>query len=178
MDNTVQGKKAGFAPIREDASRMIISYGMKPVGETADATWREVYLYKKKTPMLTDEAVKQAIQADINKRVTNRIVSTLVWNQKPVWLSRENQMDWEAALNRALQTEGANLPLKYKLGEDSEGQPVYHTFTSLTAFTDFWDTCLRHIHQCLQEGWAEKDSIDWDLYTIVEQPAADEQPAP
>lgn len=175
MDNTVQGKKSGFAPIREDASRIIVSYDMKPVGETADATWREIYLYKKQTPQVTSDIVKQAILADINERVTSRIVSTLTWNQKPVWLSVENQQDWKAGYDHALQTEGTDLPLKYKLGEDSEGQPVYHTFTSLNSFADFWDTCRRHIHQCLQEGWAEKDSIDWSLYAIGGQ-AADEKP--
>ena len=63
--------------------------------------------------------------------------SGLTWNGKPVWLSTENQMDWKSAYDRALQTDGANLPVKFKLGEDTDGRPVYHTFTSINAFGDF-----------------------------------------
>lgn len=166
MDNTVQGKKAGFAPIREDASRIIVSYGMIPVGETVDATWREVYLYKKKTPQVTTEIVKQAILADINKRTDKRIITGFTWEGKPVWLSTENQFNYKAAYDLAAQTEGANLPLKFKLGEDEDGQPVYHTFRSLNSLYDFYTQAIGYIQQCLQDGWNEKDNIDWSQYAI------------
>lgn len=112
----------------------------------------------------TLDEVKPIIIEYINECVRQRIFSTLVWNGKPVWLSTENQMDWKAAFDRSLQTEGMNLPVKFKLGEDENGNSVYHTFTSLNAFADFTDAWQRHIQQCLADGWQMKDSIDWDIY--------------
>ena len=128
------------------------------------ATWHEVCFYHRLDGRPDQQRIRAAITADINRRVTDRIVGTLVWNQKPVWLSTENQQDWKAAYDRAVQTDGANLPQKFKLGEDADGQPVYHTFTSLNAFGDFWDACLAHIQHCLTDGWAMKDGMDWSQY--------------
>lgn len=110
--------------------------------------------------------IKDTVCGCIDARTRERIVSTLTWNQKPVWLSTENQQNWKAAYDRALQTDGANLPLKLKIGEQDDGTPVYHTFTSVNAFGDFWDTCQQHIHQCLADGWAMKDGMDWSEYEI------------
>ena len=114
------------------------------------------------------DEVKTLILGYYNERTRQRITGDLTWNQKPVWLSAENQQDWKAAFDRALQTDGANLPLRFKIGEDQDGQPVYHTFTSLNAFADFWDTCQRYIYQCLSDGWQMKDNIDWSLYATAD----------
>lgn len=175
----VYGTIAAYTPLREERTRTVASYDMQPAvpdaspsgsaalssgAEAAPATWHEVYFYHKRDGKPSLASIKKAIEADINRRTTERIVGTLTWNQKPVWLSAENQQDWKAAFDRALQTDGANLPLRFKIGEDQDGQPVYHTFTSLNAFTDFWDTCQRHIYQCKQDGWQMKDSMDWSPY--------------
>ena len=162
------GLKTEFAFVRQDASRIIVSYNRKDEADGQHCTWEQVCFYKKQTASPTKEQIKDAIIKDINRRTTERIVGTLSWNQKPVWLSAENQQDWKAAFDRALQTDGANLPLRFKIGEDQDGQPVYHTFTSLNAFTDFWDTCQRHIYQCRQDGWQMKDSMDWSLYATAD----------
>lgn len=169
----VTGKQSNFAPITEDASRIIINYGYQAVEGTDNATWREIVRYKKQTSQLSLADVKKAILTDIDERTKAAIIGGLTWNGKPVWLSTENQMDWKAAYDRALQTDGAHLPLKFKLGEDGDGQPVYHTFTSLNAFGDFTDAWQQHIQQCLTDGWAEKDAIDWSLYGTEE--TAEEQ---
>ncbi len=59
--------------------------------------------------------------------------------------------------------------LDVKLGEQEDGTPVYHTFTSLNAFGDFDDKWQQHIMQCLTDGWAVKDGIDWSVYGTQEQ---------
>lgn len=169
----VTGLQSNYAPITEDASRIIINYGYEVVAGTDMATWHEIVRYKKQTSQLTLSDVKQAVLADIDERTRASIISGLTWNGKPVWLSTENQMDWKAGYDRALRTEGAILPLKYKIGEAADGQPVYHTFTSLNAFGDFTDTWQQHIQQCLTDGWAEKDAIDWSVYGLTEGEPAD-----
>ena len=81
-----------------------------------------------------------------------------------MYLSTENQFNYKAAYDVAVQTEGQTLPVKFKLGEDEEGQPVYHTFNSLSSFTDFYTRAIAYINQCLNEGWDEKDNFDWTPY--------------
>jgi hypothetical protein len=160
----VYGLFSAYAPLREERSRTVACYDLQAEPDGEHATWHELYFYHKRDGKPTLATLRSAIEPDINRRTTERIVGTLSWNQKPVWLSHENQTDWKAAFDRALQTDGYNLPLRFKLGEDQDGQPIYHTFTSPNAFADFWDTCQRHIYQCLSDGWQQKDSIDWSLY--------------
>lgn len=164
--NKVSGKKSDFAYIREDGSRIVIGYGLKSDANSENNTWREIYLYKKQVGGLSSGQIRQAILSDINARTEERILSGFIWERKPVWLSSANQMNWKAAYDRAVQTDGENLPLKFKLGEEEDGTPVYHTFTTLNAFGDFTDSWQRHIQQCLNDGWQEKDGIDWANYGI------------
>lgn len=163
----VYGNIAQYAPVREEPRRTVAAYGMQPEADGTNATWHEVCFYHKRDGKPTLESIKKAITADIDARTTDRIRSTFTWNQKPVWLSIENQMDWKAAYDRALQSDGANLPLKFKLGEQPDGTPVYHTFTSVNAFGDFHAAYLQHIQQCLADGYAEKDGIDWPPYAAT-----------
>lgn len=164
----VYGTIAAYAPMREERSRTVVCYDPQPEPDGEHATWHEVYFYHRRDGIPDLQRIKDAITADINERTRQRILSALTWNGKPVWLSTENQQDWKAAYDRALQTEGANLPMKFKLGETEEGSPVYHTFNSLNAFGDFWDACIGHIHQCLTDGWAMKDGMDWSQYDTDE----------
>lgn len=165
--NKVQGKQSTFAPIKQDASRIIISYGCKAVENSDNATWREIYLYKKQQNALTLDDVKTAILADINSRTDAKILSGMVWNGKPVWLSQENQFNFKAAYDLAVQTEGATLPVTFKLGEQEDGTPVYHTFDNMADAQDFYTKAVAHIHQAVADGWAEKDAIDWAPYEAL-----------
>ena len=162
----VFGNISDYAPVRQERSRTVASYGMEPEQDGIHATWHEVYFYRKRDGIPDLSRIKAAIIADINARVTERIISSLTWNGKPVWLSVENQLNWKDAYDRAVQTEGASLPVKFKLGEDGNGDAVYHTFTSVKVFGDFHDTWMAHRQQCLTDGWAMKDSIDWDVYRM------------
>jgi len=161
--NKVNGKKFSFAPIREDGSRITICYGLKKLsGDLYE--WLEVYLPKKKTNALTIDIVKEAIIQDINRRTDAKILSGLVWKDKPVWLSQENQFNFKAAYDLAVQTDGATLPVTFKLGEAEDGTPVYHTFETMEDSTDFYTAAVNHIHQTVADGWTEKDGIDWTPY--------------
>ena len=158
----VQGKINYYTLVRKEENRTIISYGFEEISET-DATWYEVYFYKKKDGIPTLKMAKDGIEKDINDQTDEKILNGLVWNDMPVYLSKENQFNFKSAFDRAVQTNGANMPVKFKLGEQ-DGEPVYHTFTELSELTDFYDAASLHILTCLNEGWARKDGIDWDEY--------------
>lgn len=150
--NKMYGPKECFTPIREDASQVIVSYEMTTSGKK-NAYWYEVYLWKKKgKPTL--EQVKKAVFADIEEQVKEKIVGGLVWQDKPVWLSVENQLNFSQAI----------IPAIFKIGEQEDGTPIYETFETKEEMTAFATTCAKWRQQCLQEGWQRKDAIDWAPY--------------
>lgn len=118
--------------------------------------WRKYYDHKP-----TEDELKADIETLVNGLVDKRILGGFAWNGKPVYLSTENQMNFKAAYDLAVQTSGATLPMKMKLGEDTDGTAVYHTFDDVATFTDFYTQAVAYIQACLNEGWAEKDSVDY-----------------
>ena len=159
----VNGLKTDFAPMRNDGTQIVICYGLKKVdGKIYE--WHEIYLPKTQNANLSLDIVKTAILNDINKRTDEKILSGLVWQDKPVWLSQENQFNFKAAYDLAVQTQGATLPVTFKLGEQEDGTPIYHTFDTMEDSTDFYTAAVNHIHQSVADGWLEKDGIDWSPY--------------
>lgn len=162
--NKVFGKQTDFAPIREDASRVIISYGYEIVDEE-NATWIEIYFYKKQISQISLADVKNAIIADINARTDEKILTGFVWNEKPVWLSDENQRNFSEA-DRKAEKNPDILPIVFKIGEQ-DGTPVYHTFETYEELDGFYTQAFAYIQQCLVNGWTEKDGIDWEPYEAL-----------
>lgn len=115
----------------------------------------------------TKEEVLAVIVSHVNEQTDLKILTGYEWNGKKVWLSSENQFNFKAAYDVAIQTEGATLPIKFKLGEDENGLPVYHTFKSMNAFSDFYTNALSFIIGALNEGWAEKDAASAWLDTMT-----------
>lgn len=111
-------------------------------------------------PELRD--VVNAVNNFINAKTDEKILSGFVWRENPVWLSSENQFNFKCAYDLAYQTQGASLPATYKLGEDKDGTPIYFEFKDLETFSDFYLGCIVWIQKCINEGWKEKDSIDYD----------------
>lgn len=158
--NKVFGKKKSYAPIKEDASRVIISYGMDSVDKN-NATWIEIYLAKKQINHLSLDDVKAAIIADINAQTDEKILSGFVWNGTTVWLSAENQRNFSEAQRLGI------VPVTFKLGEQEDGTPVYHTFDTTAELDGFYHQAAAYIQQCLQTGWYVKDNIDWTPYEAM-----------
>ena len=169
MKQKTTGLQADFAPIRDEGTRITICYGLtKASGELYE--WYEIYPQKKQNAHLTFQMVKDAIISDINARTDEKIVGGLVWTPQaggdpiPVWLSTENQFNFKSAYDLAVQKQGATLPVTFKMGEDEEGEPVYHTFETMEDADDFYLHAVAYINACLAAGWSEKDSIDWTPY--------------
>jgi hypothetical protein len=110
----------------------------------------------------TKEEVIAVIHDQVNAETDRTILTGYQWEGKNVWLSSENQFNFKAAFDVAVQTQGASLPVKFKLGEDEMGVPVYHTFEDMEGFTDFYTKAITFIMTALNEGWAEKDAaLQW-----------------
>jgi hypothetical protein len=169
MVNKYSGNVSDFQPVVEDASRVVISYGLKELGD-GKAEWFEVVFYKKQTAKPTIEQVKKAVIADINARTDEKILNgyefTPDGEETPivVWLSKESQTDFSEAHRLQI------VPIKFKLNETADMQPIYHTFETFEELDRFYNGGVRYINQCLNEGWAEKDSIDWAPYEAALNP--------
>ena len=114
----------------------------------------------------TREEVAKVINDHVNELTDKKILSGFVWNGKSVWLSTENQFNFKAAFDVAVQTGGATLPVKFKLGEDDNGEPVYHVFEDMSVFSDFYTKAITFIMTALNEGWNEKDSAKQWIETL------------
>lgn len=97
-----------------------------------------------------------------NNQVDAKILSGYRWHDMPVWLSTENQFNYKASFDVAVQSNGANLPVRFKFG--TEDDPVYHDFTTVEELTDFYYGAMAFINATLQEGWTAKDNIDFSVF--------------
>jgi hypothetical protein len=112
----------------------------------------------------TLENIKKIILDWYNKDIDKKIMSGFVWKDMQVWLSSENQFNYKAAYDLAVQTNGANLPIKFKFGSTED--PIYYTFESIGDLQDFYISAINFINTTLNEGWNKKDSINWEDYKI------------
>lgn len=135
---------------------LIYGYGTDGV---SGWTYRERFTRKP-----TMEEIKEIIIAQINRNVEEKILCGLVWKEMPIWLSTENQFNYKAAYDLAVQTNGQSLPVKFKFGTDEA--PVYHTFTTLEELQEFYMTSLAFVQQVLDDGWQEKDTLDLSVFTL------------
>ena len=105
--------------------------------------------------------VLTVITNHVNELTDQKILSGYQWNGMNVWLSSENQFNFKAAYDVAVQTGGMTLPVKFKLGE-TDGEPNYYVFEDMATFTDFYTKALAYIIEILNTGWGEKDAAkEW-----------------
>ncbi|MBR6031323.1 MAG: hypothetical protein IKP36_05100 [Bacteroidaceae bacterium] len=149
-----EARQDGLYKIGRNKYEIIFGYGQE--GDRG-------YNYRRKYRYLpTVEELKADIEETVNAQTDEKILTGFVWNEKHVYLSTENQFNFKAAYDLAVQTQGQTLPVKFKLGEDAEGRPVYHTFEDMAEFTDFFTKAIGFVNVTLNEGWVEKDAIDYD----------------
>ena len=161
--NKVFGTLSDYALVKEDASRVVVSYDLEQANDGEHYTWYEIYFYKKQGKPNFEKA-KDAILNDINSRTDAKILNGMVWENQNVYLSSENQFNFKAAYDLAVQTQGQSLPVTFKIGEDNEENPIYHEFDDMNEFTNFYISTISFVTNCLTEGWQKKDSIDFDSY--------------
>lgn len=104
--------------------------------------------------------LKEMIIAQVNKNTEEKITQGFKWKGHLVWLSKENQLNYERDFAVA---DKDSLPT-YKFGTDEK--PDYYTFGSLEEFKEFTAAWSKHVRETLMASWDEKQSIDWDKYKI------------
>jgi hypothetical protein len=160
----MQGNQSDFAFIREDASRIVIGYDKKKVTGKDLYEWYEVYILKCEKSNINLQDVKDAIIADIDAQTDAKILNGYEFTpdeaEEPivVWLSKESQTNFSEAHRLQI------VPVKFKLNETEDKQPIYHEFTTFEELNRFYIGGVAYINQCLNEGWARKDAIDWTPY--------------
>ena len=166
MKQKTSGLLADFAPIRDEGTSITICYGLtKANGDLYE--WYEIYLPKKQNAQLNLQMVKDAIIADIDAQTDEKILDgyefTPDGSDTPiiVWLSKESQTNFSEAHRLQI------VPVKFKLNETEDKQPIYHTFETFEELNRFYVGGVAYINQCLNEGWARKDSIDWAPYEAL-----------
>lgn len=133
------------------------------VKEVENGDFRCKYARLTRKPTLAE--IKEIVLSWMNSEIDKKILDGFVWNGMAVWLSSENQFNYKAAYDLAVQTEGLNLPVTFKFGTTDE--PVYHEFTTVEELTDFYTKAMAYINTQLAEGWAAKDAVDWSPYVLA-----------
>lgn len=110
----------------------------------------------------TDEEIKAAVIGWYNQQTDQTILSGFEYEGSMVWLSAENQFNYKAAYDLAVQSNGTTLPVKFKFGTDDA--PVYRVFDQLADLTDFYTKAMRHIQNTLDAGWQKKDAFSLAQY--------------
>ena len=118
------------------------------------------------------EEVKGIVLDGMNADIDKKILEGFVWKGMAVWLSSENQFNYKAAYDLAMMSQGQNLPSTFKFGTTEN--PVYHTFETLEDISDFYLSAMTYINQCLAEGWAAKDAVDWSVYEELLNPKTED----
>lgn len=108
------------------------------------------------------DEIKTLILDWYNKKINEHILSGFKYSDMSVWLSSENQFNYKAAHDLAIQTGGASLPVTFKFGTSEE--PVYQTFMSEKDISDFYIQVIKFVNETLVEGWKSKDAVDWEDY--------------
>lgn len=111
------------------------------------------------------DEIKSLILDWHNEQINECILSGFSYNNIPVWLSAENQFNYKAAHDLAIQTGGASLPVTFKFGTSE--QPVYQVFASVEEISEFYIKTIRFVNDTLEDGWHEKDGVKWELYETI-----------
>lgn len=125
------------------------------------------YWYTEYNGKPTLEQVKKDLYELINHETDRHILEDFVYTdpagkEHKVWLSQENQFNYNAAVNAVQMYGGAVLPQTFKFGTD-ENIDLY-TFTTKEELGQFFLKALNYIQSCIEQGLRIKSSIDWELY--------------
>lgn len=158
------GNGADFALVKQERSRTIVGYELKPIQGSELSEWHEVYFPRKVVDLPSIEQVREAVLADIDRQTDAQILNGYEFTpdgaQEPivVWLSKESQTNFSEAHRLEI------VPVKFKLNETADQQPIYHEFTTFAELDRFYKGGVQYINQCLNAGWARKDALDWEAY--------------
>jgi len=107
--------------------------------------------------------VKELIYSWENEKIKKTIVSGFKWKKHTVWLSPENQQNYQANFTLA-KSDSIAFPIICKFGTDEKLK--YYEFQTLEEYSSFYLSYNEFIKRTQQEGWNEKDNFDFTVYDI------------
>lgn len=163
------GNGADFALVKQERSRTIVGYELRRLEGSALSEWHEVYFPRKVVDLPSIEQVRKAVEDDINAQTDAKIITGFVWIPEGgtsinVYLSMENQNNFSEAYHIAERKPESILPVTFKLGEQPDKTPIYHTFETFAELESFYLQGASFKQAALAEGWARKDALDWEAY--------------
>lgn len=129
--------------------------------EDRSANYMEEEFVSKKP---SEDEIKATVLNWYNSQIDTNIISGFQYEGNIVWLSSENQFNYKAAYDLAVQTKGKNLPVVFKFGTDES--PFYREFKTLTDLSDFYMKVVQHIQNALSDGWRNKDLFNIEDYKV------------
>lgn len=121
-------------------------------------------LRKKYACKPTNKEILNDIFIALNAMCDEKILNGHVYNGMSVWLSTENQKNYETARNIARDTNGASLPETFKFGGDFDF--VFYSFETVDEIDKFFLDVHKYIKECLAECWKYKQEA-LDLFPIA-----------
>lgn len=139
----------------------VLFWGFVKNEESEDSgyCWRKDYGHKP-----TEEELKSDITTLVNKLIDDKILTGFTYEGSLVYLSAENQFNYKAAFDLCMLTDGGNLPVTFKFGNEME--PVYKKFETKEELKNFFTSAMSFIQTTLKEGWDEKDSINLTVFGL------------
>lgn len=122
---------------------LIFGYGRENGDDEQGYNWRKYYDHK------PDELeLKEDITALIDHFTDERILTGFQWNGGNVYLSQENQMNFKAAYDLAVQTQGASLADKVQARRGCRLQSdISHIFRIIGIYRFLYESGCIHRHR-------------------------------
>ena len=162
MKNTSLQKPLEIEVLNSIKQTYLIRFAFTETALEEGSIWEFEEIQFDYKPTLSE--IKGFVNNFFNMQCDKEIASDFVYEDMHVWLSTENQFNYKAAWDLAFQTNGGNLPLKFKFGSNEE--PIYKTFVKIEDLQNFYIQSITYIDQVLNKYWEIKNGIDWSKYEI------------
>lgn len=131
---------------------------------TTDESGTTSYMEEEFNHQPSVEEIKSIISGWIDEQTRNAILSGFSYEGNTVWLSIENQTNYERDYNKVRLGLPGSLPVTFKFGSDEK--PVYRIFETVDDIEEFYQGYTSHIKKVQLAGWNAKDAIDLELYRV------------
>ncbi|WP_343320181.1 hypothetical protein [Sphingobacterium multivorum] len=119
----------------------------------------KIFMYK---PSI--EEIRALIFSYYNGQCDKEILQGFTFEGKTVWLTMENQINYKAALDLAIHTNGESLPVNFKFGTDES--PEYITFSTIEELRAFVIDMIKYIGITQAKFWQIKSNINLEEYSV------------
>lgn len=151
----------GYKDIMEEA-KPVLNGGKFVKSDSLISTGMCSYSYIKYTYKPSVDTIKNDLEEIFNSFTAEKITNGFYWNDLNISLTKENQINYKASYDLAIQSGGKNLPIRIKATKN--GKVEYMVFFTIAEVEDFYLAVNRHINNCLEDGWQKKDAIDYSVY--------------